>query len=329
MKMKHNNKGFSLVELIVVIAIMAILGGVGTVGYSKYIENTNKKADMALVGDIMRAIETGTNSTMFVNDDSFKMGKLAYPVGFVALNENGATVITSYTEEYPATTGKCQWMTLQGLVNVENKTKSYLCEQQRNISYTEVTPMEEVTYCATHSAQPNIQSMSGEYVSGWNHEQGTKQDSCFGSIPSCENGCGKFELIKGTYPDGAKTVTNLNSLYIPSEKDTTMCEAAYANQYGTFGTPDIGPAGNDDKLHQSLTFAFGDNFTNDLKLHYDGWSSEEGTDFATFYLTAPELMEDMESLSGLLADYTGTLWFFRNYPFLCFIYTSDMVYLIP
>ena len=51
------NKGFSLVELIVVIAIMAILVGVAVPVYSSYIEKTQKAADQQLVDEIKHAME--------------------------------------------------------------------------------------------------------------------------------------------------------------------------------------------------------------------------------------------------------------------------------
>ena len=42
---KTNNKGFSLVELIIVIAIMAILVGVLAPQYMKYVEKSRISAD--------------------------------------------------------------------------------------------------------------------------------------------------------------------------------------------------------------------------------------------------------------------------------------------
>ena len=36
-------KGFSLVELLVVVAIIGVLAGVGIVGYDRYVENTKQK----------------------------------------------------------------------------------------------------------------------------------------------------------------------------------------------------------------------------------------------------------------------------------------------
>ena len=91
MKLKHNNKGFSLVELIVVIAIMAILGGVGTAGYTKYIEQTNKKADMATVGNVMRAIDTASHVEIpnmdTVNQLSTSGNGIPVPVAMVLLGQ--------------------------------------------------------------------------------------------------------------------------------------------------------------------------------------------------------------------------------------------------
>ena len=53
-----NNKGFSLVELIIVIAIMAILVGVMAPQLIKYIEKTNVSADVQLCDTFKGAITT-------------------------------------------------------------------------------------------------------------------------------------------------------------------------------------------------------------------------------------------------------------------------------
>ena len=54
-----NNKGFSLVELIIVIAIMAILVGVMAPQLIKYIEKTNQASDVQLCDSVKTAITTG------------------------------------------------------------------------------------------------------------------------------------------------------------------------------------------------------------------------------------------------------------------------------
>ncbi len=53
-----NNKGFSLVELIIVIAIMAILVGVMAPQLIKYIEKTNVSSDVQLCDSVRTALNT-------------------------------------------------------------------------------------------------------------------------------------------------------------------------------------------------------------------------------------------------------------------------------
>lgn len=70
------NKGFSLVELIVVIAIMAILVGVAVPVYSSYIEKAQISTDKNLVDEIIHSVEianaadpfTGTAAVILSND---------------------------------------------------------------------------------------------------------------------------------------------------------------------------------------------------------------------------------------------------------------------
>ena len=54
---KLNNKGFSLVELIIVIAIMAVLIGVLAPQYLKYVEKSRQSADLDNVDAIISAVE--------------------------------------------------------------------------------------------------------------------------------------------------------------------------------------------------------------------------------------------------------------------------------
>ena len=55
--LRKNNKGFSLVELIVVIAIMAVLVGVLAPQFIKYVESSRQSTDMQSVQQMKDAIE--------------------------------------------------------------------------------------------------------------------------------------------------------------------------------------------------------------------------------------------------------------------------------
>jgi len=51
-------KGFSLVELLVVVAIIGVLASVGVVGYDRYVENTKRKVLDQNYEKILRMMET-------------------------------------------------------------------------------------------------------------------------------------------------------------------------------------------------------------------------------------------------------------------------------
>lgn len=76
---KMNNKGFSLVELIIVIAIMAILIVVLAPQYLKYVEKSRNSTDLQSVTELKDACEvwaadpdagTGTGETAFKGGDT-------------------------------------------------------------------------------------------------------------------------------------------------------------------------------------------------------------------------------------------------------------------
>lgn len=60
---KMNNKGFSLVELIIVIAIMAILIAVLAPQYIKYVEKSRKSADLDNYQKIIDAVQVAYSDT--------------------------------------------------------------------------------------------------------------------------------------------------------------------------------------------------------------------------------------------------------------------------
>lgn len=54
---KKNNKGFTLVELVIVIAILAILVGILAPQYTKYVEKSRKAADAANLENLVTAVK--------------------------------------------------------------------------------------------------------------------------------------------------------------------------------------------------------------------------------------------------------------------------------
>ncbi len=66
----NNNKGFSLVELIIVIAIMAILVGVMAPQLIKYIEKTNVSSDTQLCDTVKTAVTTAIMDPEVLNDSA-------------------------------------------------------------------------------------------------------------------------------------------------------------------------------------------------------------------------------------------------------------------
>lgn len=62
-KKELNNKGFSLMELIIVIAIMAVLIGVLAPQYLKYVEKSRESADLQAIDTMVSAVEIYSATT--------------------------------------------------------------------------------------------------------------------------------------------------------------------------------------------------------------------------------------------------------------------------
>ena len=55
---KKNNKGFTLVELVIVVAILAILAGILAPQYTKYVEKSRKAADASNLENLVTVVKT-------------------------------------------------------------------------------------------------------------------------------------------------------------------------------------------------------------------------------------------------------------------------------
>ena len=98
-KKKLNNKGFSLIELIIVVAIMAVLIGVLAPQYLKYVEKSRESADLQAIDSMVSAVEIYAASNEVSGDlgcDS--TGKLTASDSVLAALKDAGLVKNAVTE---------------------------------------------------------------------------------------------------------------------------------------------------------------------------------------------------------------------------------------
>ena len=88
-----NNKGFSLVELIIVIAIMAILVGVMAPQLIKYIEKSNVSSDTQLCDSVRTAITTAMMDPAVINASDYTAPS-GSSIAFATLLTNGGSTFS-------------------------------------------------------------------------------------------------------------------------------------------------------------------------------------------------------------------------------------------
>lgn len=93
---KTNNKGFSLVELIIVVAIMAILIGVLAPQYIKYVEKSRVSADNKTADDIVSAVRTALADEAYQE----KIGITTNAASFGSGGIKADTSLVAALEEY-------------------------------------------------------------------------------------------------------------------------------------------------------------------------------------------------------------------------------------
>lgn len=110
---KTNNKGFSLVELIIVIAIMAVLIGVLAPQFLRYVERTRAQKDRTAVGEVENAIEislanetiaTAVNTALATGTVTVNIDNTGAVTGTVAALTNDVTLTTGADLDFTSTT---------------------------------------------------------------------------------------------------------------------------------------------------------------------------------------------------------------------------------
>ena len=74
---KKDNKGFTLVELVIVVAILAILVGLLAPQYTKYVEKSRKAADASNMNELIKVVQTFAGDT----DNELAAGKYTIIIG--------------------------------------------------------------------------------------------------------------------------------------------------------------------------------------------------------------------------------------------------------
>ena len=98
-----NNKGFSLVELIIVIAIMAVLVGVLAPTYLQYVEKSKKSNDVTTVDSIVNAIEVCAIDPEVTTAGSWSM-KIEVTTGGTTVTCANAKMKNAFEAIVPTTT---------------------------------------------------------------------------------------------------------------------------------------------------------------------------------------------------------------------------------
>ncbi len=289
--------GFTLVELVVVIAILGVLAGVGTVGYSGYVKSANKKADITLVGNIIRAVETGIYSNAYSIDEKLQPDSqsgadaaIQIPLGFVLLSEDGAEVLESATEQTTTSVKEC----VKSGSEIDVYSVKYYQAPSTHLTSGYYLVKESYYYCTTHSETPVKTTIAdlktrlnataiyntGGYeatvlISKYkdNQEFNIKGDfSCFECGDSASSGTNHYK---------GKTFNAVNT---------------YS---GNFVAADAEASG----MTQVLKAAFGEDLTASTALKYKDWKTDGS--IPTFYTGGTQLWNKVESLGNKLVPYSG------------------------
>lgn len=118
---KMNNKGFSLVELIIVIAIMAILIAVLAPQYLRYVEKSRLQADNSAVGEVANAVKVAVANDTIASEISggenytFKTAPEAPAFGLTNLDAELSNVVGNQVQMKSNTykNGNCPTLTIQ------------------------------------------------------------------------------------------------------------------------------------------------------------------------------------------------------------------------
>ena len=94
---KKNNKGFTLVELVIAVAILAILVGLLAPQYTKYVEKSRKAADADNLEEMVKAVQVYEADT---DNDTLKPSETVYTITMTTTETTVSDELKKAVEEY-------------------------------------------------------------------------------------------------------------------------------------------------------------------------------------------------------------------------------------
>ncbi|MBR5348788.1 MAG: prepilin-type N-terminal cleavage/methylation domain-containing protein [Lachnospiraceae bacterium] len=125
-----NNKGFSLVELIIVVAIMAVLMGILAPQYIRYVEKTRIRADDSIISDMDKAASALlADEKYYTKASNTVVVTMTHATGAVSVSGLGSMATTFVNEMHTSLYGQT------GAVN-KFKSKAYAGTATSTATYT-------------------------------------------------------------------------------------------------------------------------------------------------------------------------------------------------
>lgn len=158
---KKDNKGFTLVELVIVVAILAILVGILAPQYTKYVEKSRKAADAANMDEYVKVIK------VYAADPSSELEKGDYiiTIGDGTTNKTGTTVkhgTTVYNSTDTTGLGKELTTSIPKWNSTETKSKKWGASGATSEITATVTVNEDGGTSVTYTPKAFADFMGGE-----------------------------------------------------------------------------------------------------------------------------------------------------------------------
>ena len=231
-----NNKGFSLVELIVVIAIMAILAAVAVVGFSMYIPKAQMAGDRQTVNDVIDGIEL-----YYYSNPEMEKGYIKLTQTGVVADATGAAVMEAIYGPDWATKVSLQYADWQGTTAQVAYANSNFAGNENSL-LIEVDRLTDALGSAVEGNTGLIGDNFNEFLGGY----GLSSESDSAAIGNAavlyvaQNTAAKGDFVKTTFQSHITSDNvNLNAIFVDLSSEIGSAAAlasiyAYAEGFAQY-----------------------------------------------------------------------------------------------